>query len=116
MFARIVYYIVHKFCCICTCLKVVDEWCVTLKQFPIHSLEKPLRDMAEWHKTNKQHVYKFDQKGMQVYRLFANEMADKINEQWEQGKMAQGNVSKDNRTMVRLVSRRKQSRCHFQHS
>ena len=84
--------------------------------FPIHSLEKPLRDVAEWHNTNKQHVNKFDQKGMQVYRLFANEMADKINEQREQGKMAQGNVSKDKCIMVRLVSRRKQSHCHFQHS
>ena len=81
-------------------IKVVDEWCETLKRFPISSLEKPLKDIAEWHSKEQDIVYKFDEKGMQVYRLFANEMAEKMN---EQGKMAQGNVSKDKRTMVRYV-------------
>ena len=81
----------------------MDEWCETLKRFPISSLEKPLKDIAEWHSKEHDIVYKFDEKGMQVYRLFANEMAEKMNEQWEQGKMAQGNVSKDKRTMVRYV-------------
>lgn len=81
----------------------MDEWCETLKSFPISSLEKPLKDIAEWHSKEHDIVYKFDEKGMQVYRLFANEMGEKMNEQWEQGKMAQGNVSKDKRTMVRYV-------------
>lgn len=84
-------------------MKDVDEWCETLKQYPINSLEKPLQDVADWHTTDKEHVYRFDEKGMQVYRLFANEMAEKMNEQWEKGKMVQGNVSKDKRTMVRYV-------------
>ena len=64
----------------------MDEWWETLKSFPISSLEKPLKDIAEWHSKEHDIVYKFDEKGMQVYRLFANEMAEKMNEQWEQGK------------------------------
>ena len=82
-------------------MQVVDDWCKKLKEFPINSLEKPLQDIANWHSEGDEHVYKFDDKGMEVYRTFANKMADKMNEQWEQGEVAHGNVSKDKRTMVR---------------
>ena len=83
-------------------MQVVDDWCRKLKCFPIKSLDKPLQDIARWHTKEDQHyVYKFDTKGMEVYCTFANDMADKMNEQWEQGVMTHGNVSKDKCTMVR---------------
>lgn len=65
-------------------------------------MDKPLQDIANWHSMDDcSYVYHFDEKGMEVYRVFANDMADKMNEQWEKGAMTHGNVSKDKRTMVR---------------
>ncbi len=58
--------------------------------------------IAEWHKDGE-HVYKFDAEGMEVYHLFADDMARIMNEQWQSGTMNQGNVSKDKRTMIRYV-------------
>ena len=40
---------------------------------------------------------------MQVYRCFANEMAEIMNEQWEFRDMTQGNVSKDKCSMIRYI-------------
>ena len=65
--------------------------------------------IAEWHCTDKEdgdkeggdHVYGFNKEGMEVYRSFANEMVQIMNEQWESGIMNQGNVSKDKRSMIR---------------
>ena len=85
----------------CTILQVVDEWCDKLKSFPIKSLEKPLQDVARWHSADEKYEYTFTKEGMEVYRSFADEMAAKMNEQWEEGAMTHGNVSKDKRTMVR---------------
>lgn len=64
------------------------------------SLVKPFGIIADWHKDGD-HTYSFDDEGMQVYRIFADEMAQIMNIQWESGDINQGNVSKDKRTMIR---------------
>jgi len=80
----------------------VDDWCTKLHTFAITSLIEPLKLIAKWHVENDgKHIYHYSDEGMQVYRSFANEMAQVMNEQWESGIMNQGNVSKDKQTMIR---------------
>ena len=80
----------------------VDEWCTKLHTFPMTSLIEPFKLIAKWHcEQDGKHVYAYSEEGMQVYRSFSNEMAQIMNEQWENGVMNKGNVSKDKRTMIR---------------
>ena len=80
----------------------VDSWCTKLHSFPLTSLIEPMKLVAKWHCENDdKHMYSYGEEGMQVYRSFANEMAQIMNEQWETGVMNKGNVSKDKRTMIR---------------
>ena len=84
----------------------MEEWCSKLQSFSLTSLVEPLRLIAEWHTEKKdgEHIYEYDQEGKQVYKSFANEMAQVMNEMWESGAVNQGNnVSKDKRIMIRLV-------------
>ena len=63
--------------------------------------------IAEWHTEKKDgdYIYEYDQEGKQVYKSFANEMAQIMNEMWESGAVNQGNnVSKDKRIMIRSVA------------
>ena len=64
------------------------------------SMVQPLKLIAQWHNEGD-HVYSFDDEGMKLYRSFANEMAQIMNDQWESGVMNRGNVSKDKRSMLR---------------
>ena len=62
--------------------------------------------IAEWHTAQKDgdYVYEFDEEGKQVYKSFANEMAQIMNDMWESGVGYQGNnVSKDKRIMIRYI-------------
>ena len=59
---------------------------------------EPFRRIAKWHEDG--HQYTFSEEGMIVYRKFANDMAEMMNSQWEQGILT-GNMSKDKRTMIR---------------
>ena len=39
----------------------------------------------------------------EVYRKYANEIADKLNEQWKERRGMHGNMSKDKKTCLRLA-------------
>ena len=61
---------------------------------------------AKWHTAQKDgdYVCEFDEEGKQVYKSFANEMAQIMNDMWESGVGYQGNnVSKDKRNMIRYI-------------
>ena len=74
----------------------------TALHFPCDFTCGTIYEIADWHKDDET-VYTFDDGGKQVYRSFANEMAEIMNEQWQSCLLSQGNVSKDKRTMIRLV-------------
>lgn len=83
-------------------LQEVDAWSRELQTFPLKSLLEPFKLIAEWHEEGD-HTYTYNAEGMQVYRNFANEMAELMNEQWTTGALNLGNVSKDKRTMIRYL-------------
>ena len=55
-------------------IQEVDEWCRKLHASPLISLVKPFGIIADWHRDGD-HTYTFNDEGMQVYRIFADEMA-----------------------------------------
>lgn len=91
----------------------MDEWSLKLATFPLQSLTKPFQVIAGWHENIKEdtRTYGFSEKGMQVYRLFSNEMAHVMNEQWDTGDVNEGNMSKDKRTMIRYSQRQLDNSC-----
>ena len=68
-------------------------------------LQEPFKLIAEWHAniTMSQMTYKFSPEGLEVYRAFADEMADAINDDWAACKFQRSSKSKDKRTMIRYV-------------
>lgn len=82
-------------------LQEVDEWSEKLQSMPLKSLAKSFEQISKWHSTGE-HVYAFSAEGAQVYKTFANGMAQAMNDQWEIGE--EGNSSKDKRTMIRYSS------------
>lgn len=81
-------------------LQEVDKWCKKLHGFPLSSLVEPFKLITDWHKEGD-HIYMFSKEGKQIYRKFANDMAELMNKQWQSGETSQGNLSKDKRTMIR---------------
>ena len=82
----------------------MEERCSKLQSFSLTSLVEPLRLVAEWHPDKKDGDFIYEYEGNQVYKSFANEMAQVMNEMWESGAVNHGNnVSKDKRIMIRSV-------------
>ena len=84
----------------------VDAWHAKLKDETLQSLSQPYKLICKWHAQatpTDPFEYTYTPEGKEVYRSFSDEMASLMNEQFESCKMTYGNVSKDNRVMIRFV-------------
>jgi hypothetical protein len=67
-------------------------------------LKQPYELIQKWH-SNGEIIYTFDSEGKAVYKQFADQIVDMMNDKWEStdgiGKVF--NVSKDRRTMIRYI-------------
>ena len=58
--------------------------------------------VAEFHKAAERE-YSMSDDAKVVYRKYANEIADRLNEQWSERRGIHGNLSKDKKTCLRLA-------------
>ena len=65
-------------------------------------LSRVYRFVAEFHKAAARE-YSMSEDGKVVFRRYANEIADKLNEQWRERRGMHGNLSKDKETCLRLA-------------
>ena len=82
----------------------VEEWVAKLQSTGLTSLKQPYELIQKWH-SNGEIIYTFDSEGKAVYKQFADQIVDMMNDKWESaggiGKVF--NVSKDRRTMIRYI-------------
>lgn len=81
----------------------IDEWNeVLVDSYQNVKLSRVYSFVAEFHKAAARE-YSMSEDGKVVFRRYANEIADKLNEQWRERRGMHGNLSKDKKTCLRLA-------------
>ena len=80
----------------------IDEWNELLSESYNVKLSRVYSFTDDFHKASVRE-YTMSANARDVYRKFANEIADKLNEQWKDRRGTHGNVSKDKKTVLRLA-------------
>ena len=81
----------------------IDEWNeVLLDSYENVKLSRVYSFVAEFNEAAAR-GYSMSEDGKVVFRRYANEIADKLNEQWRERRKMHGNFSKDKKTCLRLT-------------
>ena len=81
----------------------IDEWNDVLSQsYRNMNLSRVYTFIDEFHKASDRE-YSMSDDARDVYRKFANDIADKLNEHWKERRGVNGKMSKDKKTVIRLA-------------
>ena len=81
----------------------IDEWNeVFSKSYQNLNLSRVYKFIDSFHKASVREYSKSDE-AKNVYCKFANDIADKLNEQWKEGRGVHSKMSKDKKTVPRLA-------------
>ena len=81
----------------------IDEWNeVFSESYKNLNLSRVYKFIDSFHKASVRE-YTMSDEAKNVYRKFANDIADKLNEQWKERKGVHGKMSKDKKTVLRLA-------------